>query len=127
MTVRGIGVDLVDVDRVRRLLDAHGQRALKRLLTTEEERYCTAKAHPAQHVAARIAAKEAAFKALARDREGLRIGWTELELVRDADGRPRLRLHGRARDAAERFGVTAIHVSITHERAHAAAVVVLEG
>ena len=126
MTVRGVGIDLVDVDRVHRMLERHGGRALRRLLTAEEERYCAAKAQPAQHVAARIAAKEAAFKALARDREGLRIGWTELELARDADGRPHLRLHGRARAAAERFGVTAIHVSITHERAHAAAVVILE-
>lgn len=127
MTVRGVGIDLVDVDRIRRMLDRHGARALRRLLTPEEERYCVSKAQPAQHVAARIAAKEAAFKALARDREGLRIGWTELELMRDADGRPHLRVHGRAREAAERFGVTSIHVSITHERAHAAAVVILEG
>jgi holo-[acyl-carrier protein] synthase len=126
MSVRGIGIDLVDVARVERMLDRYGERVLQRLLTPAEQEYCRSMVHPAQRVAARIAAKEAAFKALAHDTEGLRIGWTELEVTRDADGRPRLQLHGRARGAAERFGVRRIHVSITHERAHAAAVVILE-
>ena len=126
MSVRGVGIDLVDVDRVRRMLDRHGKRALAHLLTPAEQSYCLTKAHPAQHVAARIAAKEAAFKALAHDADGLRIGWTDLEVVPDADGRPALQLHGRAVAAAERFDVAAIHLSITHERTHAAAVVLLE-
>jgi holo-[acyl-carrier protein] synthase len=73
----------------------------------------------------RIAAKEAAFKALAHDHEGLRIWWTELEVVRDADGRPVLQLHGRAAAAAQRMGVRGSMVSLTHERSMAAAVVVL--
>jgi holo-[acyl-carrier protein] synthase len=126
MGIRGVGIDLVDVARVGRMLDQYGERVLGRLLTPTERSYCVDQAHPAQHVAARIAAKEAAFKALARDEEGLRIGWTELEVVRDADGRPGLRLYGRAGRAAERLGVESIHVSITHERAHAAAFVILE-
>lgn len=125
MSVVGVGIDLVEVDRVRRLLERFGERALRRLLTDDEQMYCREKAHPAQCVAARIAAKEAAFKALAHDREGLRIWWTELEVVRDADGRPVLRLHGRAAAAAQRMGVRSSMVSLTHERAMAAAVVVL--
>ena len=125
MSVVGVGVDLVEVDRVRRLLERFGERALRRLLTDDEQMYCREKAHPAQCVAARIAAKEAAFKALARDHEGRRIWWTELEVVRDTDGRPVLRLHGRAAAAAQRLGVRGSMVSLTHERSMAAAVVVL--
>jgi holo-[acyl-carrier protein] synthase len=125
MSIVGIGIDLIEVDRVRRLLERFGERALQRLLTEDEQTYCRGKVHPAQCVAARIAAKEAAFKALARDHEGLRIWWTELEVVRDTDGRPVLRLHGRAAAAAQRLGVRGSMVSLTHERSMAAAVVVL--
>lgn len=125
VSVIGLGLDLVEVDRVRSLLERFGDRALDRLLTAEERSYCLAKARPAQCIAARIAAKEAAFKALAHDDEGLRVWWTDMEVVRDGDGRPALRLHGRAAEAAARMGMRASHVSLTHERSMAAAVVVL--
>jgi holo-[acyl-carrier protein] synthase len=127
MSVRGIGIDVVAVDRVRKLLDRHGDRALHRLLTDTERAYCLDKAHPAQHVAARIAAKEAAFKALAQDDDALRIGWGELEVARDDHGRPALHLHGRAAKAAARMGVRDSRISLTHERTLAAAIVVLVG
>jgi holo-[acyl-carrier protein] synthase len=126
MHITGVGVDLVDVARVERMLDRFGERVLARLLTPGERTYCMRCARPAEHVAARIAAKEAAFKALARDADGLRIGWTELEVERDADGRPALRFHGRAQAAAERFRITHVHLSITHERAHAMAFVIMQ-
>ena len=125
MIVCGIGIDVVAVDRVRKLLDRHGERALLRLLTDAERVYCLDKAHPAQHIAVRIAAKEAAFKALALDDDALRIGWTELEVARDDHGRPALRLHGRAAAAAARLGVRQSRISLTHERALAAAIVML--
>lgn len=127
MTVIGVGIDLVSVPRVQRLLERHGDRVLERLLTEAERAYCLTKVHPAQNVAARVAAKEAAFKALALDQDALRIGWTELEVERDADGRPRLTLHGRAAAAASRLGVTSSSLSLTHEREHAAAIVILLG
>jgi holo-[acyl-carrier protein] synthase len=127
MSVIGVGIDLVSVPRVQRLLERHGTRVLERLLTESERTYCLTKVHPAQNVAARIAAKEAAFKALALDQDALRIGWTELEVARDADGRPRLTLHGRAAAAADRLGVKGSSLSLTHEREHAAAVVILLG
>lgn len=125
MSVVGLGIDIIEVDRVRRLLDRFGDRALRRLLTSDEIAYCLTKAHPAQYVAVRIAAKEAAFKALACDDEGIRIGWTDLEVVRDVRGRPALHLHGRAAEAAARLGMRDSRLSLTHERTMAAAVVVL--
>ncbi|MDH3292365.1 MAG: holo-ACP synthase [Gemmatimonadota bacterium] len=127
MTVLGLGIDLVDVSRVRRLLDRHGDRALERLLTPDERAYCTTRAVPSVHIAARLAAKEAAFKALAGESDARRIWWTELEVRREGDGRPTLHLHGKASARAERLGVRSSLLSLTHERDHAAAVVLLIG
>lgn len=127
MTVLGLGIDLVDVSRVHRLLDRYGDRALDRLLTPHERAYCTTRAVPAVHIAARLAAKEAAFKALAGESDARRIWWTELEVRREDDGRPTLHLHGKASARAERLGVRSSLLSLTHERGHAAAVVILIG
>ena len=68
----GLGVDIVEIGRVERLLDAHGKRALQRLFTPNESAYCQAKLRPAQHFAARLAAKEATFKALSGSEERYR-------------------------------------------------------
>ncbi|MFQ6047712.1 MAG: 4'-phosphopantetheinyl transferase superfamily protein, partial [Gemmatimonadales bacterium] len=65
MSLIAVGLDLVEVERVRRLLQSKGERALRRLLTDAERDYCMAQAVPERHVAARLAAKEAAYKALA--------------------------------------------------------------
>jgi len=121
----GIGIDLVDIDRVERLIDAKGQRALRRLFTADEVEYALGRALPAQHLAARLAAKEAAFKALAGNALAKRIGWREIEVVRGEHG-PTLSLHGRASDRAAEIGVTSIWVSLTHSGTTAGAVVVLE-
>ena len=123
----GVGIDLVEIDRVERMLDARGERMLRRLFTEGEAAYAMRGAHPAQHLAARLAAKEAAFKALAGNELARGIGWKEMEVARGADGRPSLILHGRAWTRAAELGVTAIHLSLTHARDTAAAVVVLEG
>jgi holo-[acyl-carrier protein] synthase len=123
--IAGVGIDLVDIDRVQRLLDAKGQRALRRLFTTDEVDYALARALPAQHLAARLAAKEAAFKALAGNALARSIGWREIEVVRGDHG-PTLSLHGRASERAAELGVTSIWVSLTHSGTTAGAVVVLE-
>ncbi len=121
----GIGLDLVEVDRVARLLERFGQRALSRLLTAEECTYCMHKAVPARHVAARLAAKEAAFKALAQGGDTGYIGWLEFEISRGMDGRPSVVFHGRARQTASRLKVSSSLVSLSHTDTHAAAVVIL--
>jgi holo-[acyl-carrier protein] synthase len=123
--IAGVGIDLVDIDRVQRLIDGKGQRALRRLFTADEVDYALARALPAQHLAARLAAKEAAFKALAGNALAKSIGWREIEVVRGDHG-PTLALHGRASDRAVELGVTSIWVSLTHSGTTAGAVVVLE-
>ena len=125
--ILGIGIDLVDVARARRLLDAKGERALARLCTPGEAAYV--RAHPlgAPSFAARLAAKEAAYKALAGTDDARGIGWREIEVERAEDGKPSLLLHGLARDRATALGVRRIHLSLTHTDTSAGAIVILEG
>jgi holo-[acyl-carrier protein] synthase len=118
---------MVAVPRVERLLANHGERAMKRLLTEDEREYCETRAAPAIHVAARLAAKEAAFKALAQDDDARTITWREIEVARDGDGRPNLLFRGQASDTARRLGVHSSLLSLTHVSTHAAAVVMLLG
>lgn len=127
MNVLGLGLDIVTVDRVERLIDRFGERALRRVLTDAERAYCLSKARPALHVAARLAAKEAVYKALARDHDARFVGWREVEVRRDDEGPPRLVLHGRAAEAASRLGVRDTLISLTHEATHGAAVALLVG
>jgi len=123
----GVGIDLVDVARVERMLEQFGSRVLERLLTEAECSYCLSMAVPARHVATRVAAKEAAFKALQPDTGRIDIGWREIEVARNDEGRPSLRLTGRAHERSERLGVRRVMVSLSHSDIQAAAVVVLLG
>lgn len=125
--ILGFGMDLVDVARVERLLDRKGERALLRLFTEAERAYAAAKARPARHLAARIAAKEAAFKALCSHPRGRAIGWRELEVVPRDGASPQLRLHGLAARCADELGVERAWLTLTHSDLTAGAVVVLEG
>ena len=123
----GIGIDLVDVARVEKLLAAKGDRALLKLCTEREAEYIRGRHGSAASLAARLAAKEAAYKALSGSEDARGIGWREVEVVKDWDGRPSVQLHGRAERRAADLGVTRIHLSLTHTSSSAAAVVVLEG
>ncbi|HLV25834.1 MAG TPA: holo-ACP synthase [Gemmatimonadales bacterium] len=122
----GLGIDLVEIGRVARLIDRHGERALRKLFTDEERSYAARRAEPARHFAGRFAAKEAAFKALSADSAARQMSWKELEVFGAPDGRPTLRLHGVAASAAARLGANKAWVTITHDERSAMAVVVLE-
>jgi holo-[acyl-carrier protein] synthase len=122
----GIGIDLVDVARMQRLLDRKGERALQRLFTEAERAYAASHPDPARQLAARAAAKEAAFKALAGNDLARAIGWRELEVVSRHHQAPVLLLHGRAYDRASELGVVRVHLSLTHTDTSAAAFVVVE-
>jgi holo-[acyl-carrier protein] synthase len=119
-------MDLVDIPRIERLLADQGDRAVRRLFTDAEAAYAMARAHPARHFAARFAAKEAAFKALAGTTEARLVGWLDIEVAPEWDGRPMLVLHGRAAERAAELGVTRTHLTLTHSDHVAGAVVVLE-
>ncbi|MDQ8165408.1 MAG: holo-ACP synthase [Gemmatimonadota bacterium] len=122
----GVGIDLVEIARVERLLDGKGQRALDRLFLADEVNYAKGRARPAMHLAARLAAKEAAFKALSGSDEARLIGWHEVEVVSQPHRAPQLRYHGRAAARADELGVKRSHLSLTHTDTTAGAVVVIE-
>ncbi len=122
----GIGIDMVEIERMRALLERKGGRALERLFTEGERTYAAAHPEPARQLAARAAAKEAAFKALAGSDLARAIGWRELEVVARSHRGPELRLHGRAVARALELGVSRIHLSLTHTESMAAAYVIAE-
>lgn len=122
----GLGMDLVDVERVAKMLERDGERVTRRLLTDNEWSYCSAMHAPAPHVAARLAAKEAAFKALSGTHEARGIGWRDIEVSHDEHRRPLITLHGRAADRATELHVHRILVTLSHTRQTGGAVVILE-
>lgn len=122
----GVGIDLVEIARLERMLAGKGTRALRRLFTEAEVAYATGRARPAMHLAARVAAKEAAFKALAGSEAARAIGWREVEVQSSPGAPPTLSLHGRAAARAAELGVARILVSLSHTDVTAGAVVVLE-
>jgi holo-[acyl-carrier protein] synthase len=119
-------MDLIEIARVRRLVERHGEHALRRLFTDGERAYAESHRDPARHFAARVAAKEAAFKALASHAAGRGIGWRDMEVVTGGGRPPRLLFHGLAADCAAELEVSAAWLTITHAVDIAAAVVVLE-
>jgi len=124
--IHGIGMDLVEIDRIEDSIRRFGDRFLGRILRAEEIRYCQDQGRPGLHVAARFAAKEAASKAFGTG-IGADLGWLDLEVVRDASGKPTLVLHGAGKVFAEKLGIRAIHLTLTHTGTTAGATVILEG
>ena len=115
-----VGVDLIEIERIRRALERHGAGFKLRCFTERERAYCDAKPNPAQHYAGRFAAKEAIGKAIG---SGVYFTWREIEIV----GRPKpgVELSGRTAAWAERVGAGRIELSMTHSRELAAAVAVV--
>ncbi len=122
----GVGIDLVDIARVKRLSASKGERALGRLFTTRELAYAERKTHPYVHLAARVAAKEATFKALSGTERARGIGWREMEVVVAEDGRPSIALHGDAAHRAAELGVVHMWLTLSHSETTAGAVCVAE-
>jgi len=116
----------VEIGRIQSTMDRYGPRFLNRVYTAAEQAYCLRKKMAAESFAARFAAKEAAAKALGT---GISFGvnWLEIEVVREAGGRPGVTFHGRAAQIASRLGVARTALSLTHTSALAMASVVLEG
>ena len=125
MNVIGVGVDLVDLDRVARLLGHKGEHAMQKFFTDAERAYLATRPDPTGHAAARIAAKEAVYKALQALPGARSVGWREIEVTRDGDGRPAILLHGLAARLAAEHGGLVVQVSLTHSASSAGAVAVV--
>lgn len=125
MALIGLGIDLTEVERIRTLLERHGERFKERTFTASEAKYCDSCADAAIHYAARFAAKEAGAKALGTGfAEG--VGWMDIEVTRSANGCPGIVFHGGAKVRAATLGVKRVLVSLTHTQEIASAQVILE-
>jgi holo-[acyl-carrier protein] synthase len=125
--ILGIGTDLIEIPRIARSIERHGESFLQRVYTAEEIAFCMRKQKTfAESFAARFAAKEAGAKALGT---GISRGvaWTEFAVTREPSGRPLLRFHGRAAEIAKSMGIARVSLSLTHTKEMAMAVVIVEG
>jgi holo-[acyl-carrier protein] synthase len=112
-----LGIDIIQVSRIKATLAKFGRRFSRRVLTEAEDRYVRDRP---ENFAGRWAAKEAVSKVLGLGVRG--VGWTEIEIQRLPTGQPSVRLHGRARQRAEQLGMERIAVSISHEAEYAVAI-----
>lgn len=126
VSVVGVGIDLIELDRVRDMLERRRDQVFERLLSVHEREYVESRDDPVPHLAARLAAKEAVYKAL-QELPGARgVGWRDIEVWRDESGKPSVTLTGAALAAANANGPLKIHLSLTHTHVSAAAVAVIE-
>jgi holo-[acyl-carrier protein] synthase len=116
-----VGVDLVDIDRIVRVMGRYPERFRRRVLTDAEDRYCRGRP---ERIAGRWAAKEAVSKVLGLGVRG--VGWREIEVLPNWAGQPQVTLHDRAAARAARLGLEEVTVSISHERSMAVAVAVAD-
>ncbi len=122
----GLGVDICSVRRMAQVTERHGQRFLDRVLSSREQTALSTHRVSPERVAARFAAKEALMKALGTGRSD-GVGFLDIHVLNHQSGQPLIDLTGRAAEVAAALGVQHVHVSMSHEREHAVAVVVLEG
>jgi holo-[acyl-carrier protein] synthase len=122
----GLGVDICSVQRMAQVTERHGQRFLDRVLSSREQAALSTQRVGPERVAARFAAKEALMKALGTGRAA-GVGFLDIHVLNHESGRPLIDLTGRAAEVAAALGVQRVHVSMSHEREHAVAVVLLEG
>ena len=121
----GLGIDLAEVDRIRKAIERHGRRFTNRIYTVAEIAYVERKANRYERYAARFAAKEAAMKAIGTGwRRGVR--WQDFEVTNLPTGRPTLQFHGVAAQIADSLGVRNIALSLTHTAEQGLAIVILE-
>jgi holo-[acyl-carrier protein] synthase len=126
VSVVGVGIDLVDLDRIRQLFADKGEHAMQRFFSDEERRYLGTRSDATGHAAARIAAKEAVYKAMQSLPGARGVGWREIEVARDGNGRPEIRLHGLAAQLSRAQGGLLIRISLTHSALSAGAVAIIE-
>jgi holo-[acyl-carrier protein] synthase len=121
--IAGIGVDIVEIGRIRALCENYGERFVKRVFGPEEIRHCAGRMDPSASLAARFAAKEAFVKALGT---GMTRGIRFQDIQVTGEQPPRIRLSGTALKLADDMDIRGVHVSLSHEHTHAVAMVIVE-
>jgi holo-[acyl-carrier protein] synthase len=124
--IAGIGVDIVEISRLERAIQEHGDRFVNRVFTRREIEYCQLVARKVERYATRFAAKEAARKAIGAATPVLALSWQDVEIISSTEGAPQLQFHGRAAEIVRELNITRAHVSLSHAQEQAVAFVVLE-
>ncbi len=120
--VRGIGVDIIEIERIEKSIRDLGDHFLLKIFTPHEITYCRSRAHSVQHFAARFAAKEALSKAVSTGWAG-EFRWHDVEVMNEPSGRPRFEFHGSMKETLTGCNV---FVSLSHSDNHVVAMVVIE-
>jgi holo-[acyl-carrier protein] synthase len=123
--IYGIGVDLVENDRIEKIIQKWGEKFLSRVFSDREVAYCRRHAQASIHYGARFAVKESFLKAIGTGL-GRGVKLLEIEVVNEESGKPQLMLSGGAREYLVKAGIERIHLSITHTKNYASAMVLLE-
>ena len=120
MRIIGIGTDIVRVERIANMISKHPDTFLKKVFTENEIAYCQPRKASVQHFAGRWAAKEAILKAFGTGwAKG--VQWTDIEVLNEMGGKPKVRLAGAARELCEKMGVVEVLISISHTTDNAVA------
>jgi holo-[acyl-carrier protein] synthase len=123
--ILGLGIDIIEVERIRLSHEKFGERFARRILRPSEIEYCLSHRDPAPHLAARFAAKEAISKAFGTG-IGTQLSWQDMEVLRAESGKPTVRMHGAGEALLAERGARTIHLSLSHTLVYATAVAVLE-
>lgn len=123
--ILGIGIDIIEVERIRSSHTRFGARFLDKILLESEAAYCLSQKDPGPFIAARFAAKEAISKAFGTGL-GSQLGWKDMEICRRESGEPHVVLHGAGAELLKARGAGVVLISLTHTQNHAAAVAILE-
>jgi len=126
MAILGIGIDIIEVERIQKSFEKFGERFLKRILHPNEINYCLSHRVPAPFLAARFAGKEAISKAFGTG-IGAQLGWQDMEIGRKASGEPFVILHEAGQKLLETRGARTVLISLSHTQVHATAMAILEG
>ena len=120
--VIGIGIDIIEIDRIKSNVEQHGDKFLSRVFTSNEIEYCLAKANKYQHLAARYAAKEAVYKALATGwQEGL--SWQDIEITNEPTGMPIANVSGKLKNFFS--DEKELKISMSHSRNYVTCVAII--
>ncbi len=120
----GTGIDIVEIDRIRRAVKKWGENFLSKIFTPREIKYSNSKRSAYQHLAGRFAAKEAALKALGVPRR-TEVWWTQIEVFNDREGRPHMEFHKDALKLKKKRGVGKVLISLSHSKNYAVANAIL--
>ncbi len=123
--IKGLGIDIIEVERIKRIIKKWQGNFLNKIFTQKEINYCEKSKNYDQHFAARFAAKEAVVKMLGTGFQN--ISWKEIEIINNKKGKPQVNLYKKAKKHADNSGINIIHISLSHQKEYAIAEVIGEG